>query len=87
MNACKTGGKLSAARIAYFGVSTKPVLARGAMAALDGSNADATAVAAAQACLEKDLSVIADLYNSPATKLHLSRVLLGRLLAKIAAPA
>ncbi len=87
VNACKTGGKLSATRIAYFGVSTRPVLARGAMAALDGSSGDAAASAAAQACLEKDLSVIADLYNSPATKLHLSRVLLGRLLNKLLAPS
>ena len=80
-------GKLGATRIAFFGVSTKPVLARGAMAALDGSRGDTAAVAAAQACLEKDLSVIADLYNSPATKLHLSRVLLGRLFTKLAVPA
>ena len=87
VNARNTGGKLSAARIAYFGVSSKPVLARGAMAALDGSSGDAAASAAAQACLEKDLSVIADLYNSPATKLHLSRVLLGRLLNKLLAPS
>ena len=88
VNACKTGaggagGKLSATRIAYFGVSTRPVLARGAMAALDGTSGDATAAAAAQAALEKDLSVIADLYNGTATKLHLSRVLLARLLAKL----
>ncbi len=85
VNACKTGagGKLSATRIAYFGVSTRPVLARGAMAALDGTSGDAAAVAAAQAALERDLSVIADLYNGTATKLHLSRVLLARLLAKI----
>ena len=79
----RAGGKLSATRIAYFSVSTQPVLARGAMAALDGTDGDAAAVSAAQACLEKDLSVIADLYNGTATKLHLSRVLLGRLLAKL----
>ena len=79
----KLGGKLSETRVAFFGVSTKPVLARGAMAALNGTSGDAAASATAQACLEKDLNVIADLYNRPATKLHLSRVLLGRLLTKL----
>ncbi len=83
VNTRRAGGKLSQTRIAYFGVSTQPVLARGAMAVLDGTGGDAVAVSAAQACLEKDLSVIADLYNGTATKLHLSRVLLGRLLAKL----
>ena len=78
-----TGGKLANVRVAYFGVSTRPVLARGAMAALEGSDGGAAALAAAQACLEKDLGVIADLYNGPATKLHLSRVLLARLLDKL----
>lgn len=76
-------GGIAQVRVAYFGVSTRPVLARGAMAALEGSSGDAAALAAAQACLEKDLSVIADLYNNTATKLHLSRVLLARLLVKL----
>ena len=83
VNTRKAGGKFTATRIAYFGVSIQPVLARGAMTALDGSGGDATAISAAQACLEKDLNVIADLYNGTGTKLHLSRVLLARLLVKL----
>jgi aerobic carbon-monoxide dehydrogenase medium subunit len=83
VNTRKTGGKLGGTRIAFFGVSGQPMLARGAMAALDGTGGDAAAVAAAQACLEQDLDPIADLYNTRATKLHLSRVLLGRLVAQL----
>ena len=80
----KNGGKLAGTRVAFFGVSGQPMLAPGAMAALDGTTGDAAAVSAAQACLEHDLDPIADLYNSRATKLHLSRVLLGRLVAQLA---
>lgn len=80
----KSGTTLSATRIAFFGVAGQPLLARGAMAALDGTAGDAAAVARAQACLQADLDPIADLYNTPATKLHLSRVLLARLVAQLA---
>lgn len=83
VNTCKSGGKLSNPRIAFFGVSGQPMLARGAMAALEGTAAGAAAVAGAQACLEKDLDPIADLYHARATKLHLSRVLLARLVAQL----
>ena len=85
INASVAGGKLSGVRIAYFGVATQPILATGAMKALEGSTGDAAALTAARACLEADLDPIADLYNSRATKLHLSGVLLGRLIAKLIA--
>ena len=49
------------------------------------STAYAAALDAARACLEADLDPIADLYNGRATKLHLSGVLLGRLLARLVA--
>lgn len=84
VSARKTGATLAATRIAFFGVAGQPLLARGAMAALDGTTGDAAAVTRAQACLAADLNAIADLYNSPATKLHLSRVLLARLVAQLA---
>jgi carbon-monoxide dehydrogenase medium subunit len=85
VNAVVAGGKLSATRISYFGVASTPVLAAGAMKALDGTSADAAALASARARLEGDLDPMADLYNSRATKLHLSGVLLGRLAAKLIA--
>ena len=85
VNATLAGGKLADVRAAFFGVATQPILAKGAMQALEGTTGDAAAIAAARACLAADLDPIADLYNSPATKLHLSGVLLGRLVAKLIA--
>ena len=79
------GGVLGGTRIAFFGVAGQPVLAMRAMAALDGTRGEAAAVAAAGAHLEADLAPIADLYNTRATKLHLSRVLLSRLVARLVA--
>jgi aerobic carbon-monoxide dehydrogenase medium subunit len=60
----------SGKRIAFFGVESKPVLARNASAA--------KTLEEAIKGLKKDLSPAADLYNSPATKLHLAGVLLAR---------
>lgn len=85
VTAQRDGSKLKNVRAAFFGVSSRPVLAGGAMRALEGSQGDAAALAAARACLETDLDPIADLYHSSATKLHLSGVLLGRLVARLAA--
>ena len=85
VNARLAGGVLDGTRVAYFGVAAKPVLAVNVMAALDGTSGDAAAVAVAAAHLEADLDPIADLYNKRATKLHLSRVLLGRLVARLVA--
>ena len=60
----------SGRRIAFFGVESKPVLAKTASAA--------KTLEEAMQGLKKDLSPAADLYNSPATKLHLAGVLLAR---------
>ena len=57
-------------RIAFFGLDAKPVLATHA--------ARAKSVEEAKALLAKDLHPTGDLYNSPATKLHLAGVLLSR---------
>jgi aerobic carbon-monoxide dehydrogenase medium subunit len=77
-------GALSDARLAFFGVGATPVLARNAMAALDGKPASAGAAAAVKA-LAEDLDPAADLYSSPATKMQLARVLTSRALAALAA--
>ena len=60
----------SGKRIAFFGLDSKPVLATHA--------ARAKSVEEAKALLAKDLHPTGDLYNSPATKLHLAGVLLSR---------
>jgi aerobic carbon-monoxide dehydrogenase medium subunit len=72
------GGVLSDLRLAFLGAGTAPILARSAMAAAEGKKAAPDAIAAAQAALGKDLAPIGDLNGSPATKLHLARVLCGR---------
>jgi len=63
-------------RLAFFGVGATPVLATHAAAAAK------TSIQAAQDALAKDLDPPADLYHSGATKLHLARVLLGRVLGR-----
>jgi aerobic carbon-monoxide dehydrogenase medium subunit len=57
-------------KLAYFGAGPTPVLARQA--------ASKKTIEEAKAALSSDLSPPADLYHSPATKLHLARVLLER---------
>ena len=79
------GGALADLRLAFLGAGTTPILARSAMAAAEGKKAAPDAIAAAQAALGKDLAPIGDLNGSPATKLHLARVLCGRALAQLAA--
>jgi carbon-monoxide dehydrogenase medium subunit len=57
-------------RLAFFNAGPKPVLAKNA--------ASKKTLAEAKAALQADLQPPADLYNSPATKLHLAGVLLER---------
>ncbi len=75
---------LSRLRLVFLGVGDAPVPARKAMAALEGQHASPETIAAAQAALEHDLAPLADLYQSAAAKLHLSRVLLGRAVTALA---
>ncbi|TAN53047.1 MAG: xanthine dehydrogenase family protein subunit M [Betaproteobacteria bacterium] len=76
-------GRISDARLAFLGAASKPVLALRAAALLEGRPLDAQAIAAAQATLDDDLELPADLYSSRATKLQLARVLLGRALGAL----
>jgi aerobic carbon-monoxide dehydrogenase medium subunit len=78
-------GVLSDVRLAFFGVGPAPVLANSASAAIEGKPAKPDAIAAAVKALAKDLDPTADLYSSPATKMHLARVLTGRALAALVA--
>jgi aerobic carbon-monoxide dehydrogenase medium subunit len=78
-------GKLRDVRLAYLGAGPTPILAKGAMAAVEGNALSPEVVAAAQQALAKELDPIGDLYSASATKIHLARVLTGRALAALAA--
>ena len=77
-------GALAQLRLAFFGVGKTPVLAKGAMAAIEGKPATPETIAAAQAALDADLDPPADLHGSAEMKRHLARVLLARALRAIA---
>ena len=68
----------------FFGVGTKPVRARAAEAALMGRRADAAALAAAGGALDGDLDPPGDIHGSPALRRHLARVLLARVVSRLA---
>jgi carbon-monoxide dehydrogenase medium subunit len=76
-------GVVSRVRLAFHSVADRPVLAAGAMAALQGRAPDDQAVRAAQDALAGDLDPSGDLQADPATKMHLARVLLGRSIAHL----
>lgn len=78
------GGALFDVRLAFIGGGATPMLARTAMAAVEGKKVGAETIAAAQAALARDLAPTGDLNGSPATKLHLARVLCGRALTALA---
>jgi xanthine dehydrogenase small subunit len=69
-------------RLVYFGSETKPTLAAGAMAAIAGKPWSQASREAACAALADDLDPIDNTFGSPATKLHLQRVLTQRALDK-----
>ncbi len=74
------GKKFSDMRVVFFGVGDRPQRAARLERALEGQPAAAKAVDAALAELDADLSPRADLHGSAATKLHLAKVLAGRVL-------
>jgi carbon-monoxide dehydrogenase medium subunit len=76
----RAGGGLVALTPVFFGVGTGPVVASSAAAVLTGGVLDAARLQAAQAALAQDLDPPADLHGSAKTKLHLARVLLGRVI-------
>jgi len=79
------GGKFSDMRVVFFGVGDRPQLAAHFARALEGRPAAPESVAAALAKLDADLVPRADLYSSAATKLHLAKVLAGRVLKQLLA--
>ena len=77
-------GALGELRLVFFGVGETPVLAKGAMAAIEGKPATPETIAVAQTALDADLDPPADLHGSAEMKRHLARVLLVRALRTIA---
>ena len=77
------GKKFSDLRVVFFGVGDRPQRAAQFERALDGQPAAAKTIDAALPKLDADLSPRADLHGSAATKLHLAKVLAGRVLRKM----
>ena len=77
----RKGGKFSDMRVAFFGVGDRPQRATGFEKALEAQSA----VDGSLARLDADLELRADLHASAAMKLHLAKVLAGRVLGELAA--
>jgi carbon-monoxide dehydrogenase medium subunit len=75
------------ARLVYFGSEDRPTLGKGAMDAVIGKPWNDETRAAAAAALEGDLDPMTNLDGSAAMKLHLQRVLTGRVLDAAVAQA
>ncbi len=80
-----TQGSLSDVRLAFLGAGQTPVLARKAMAAVEGKRVSPEIVAASTQALADDLDPGGDIYSTAVTKMHLARVLTGRALTALAA--
>jgi carbon-monoxide dehydrogenase medium subunit len=74
------GKKFSDMRVVFFAVGDRPQRAAQFERALDGQAAAAKTIEAALPKLDADLSPRADFHGSAATKLHLAKVLAGRVL-------
>ena len=85
VRAVASGGVFRGVRIVFFGVGDGPVLAHGAMAALEGKAVSAAQLAAARAALAQDLDPPGDQHGGPAMKRHLAGVVLQRAIGRIGA--
>lgn len=80
-----TQGTLSDVRLAFLGAGQTPMLARKAMAAVEGKRLSPPVIAASAQALADDLDPGGDIHSTAATKMHLARVLTGRALTALAA--
>jgi aerobic carbon-monoxide dehydrogenase medium subunit len=78
------GASLADARLVFFGVGTRPVRARRAEAVLIGQRLDDAALDAAGRALDGELDPPGDIHGSPALRRHLARVLLTRVVRRLA---
>ncbi len=77
-------GAVAQIAIGFFSVGATPVRARAVEALLTGRALDAAAITEAQAALDDDLDPPDDTQVPAAMRRHLARVVLGRLLTRIA---
>lgn len=77
-------GLLAEVRLVFFGVGTRPLRARGAESVLAGRRADADTLIEAGQKLRGDLDPPGDVHGSPALRRHLARVLLSRVVGRLA---
>ena len=77
------GDQVSAVRIGFLSVGPTPLRARHAEAAITGRVLSSPAISDAQAALDEDLDPEDNEETSAAMRLHLARVLLGRLLGRL----
>ncbi len=78
------GRKFGNLRLVFFSVADRPIVAKETGAALEGKDYSLETVKATEDALEADLhEVVADLHSSVATKCHLARVLVGRVLSQL----
>ena len=73
-------GVLSDVQLAFLGLHQTPVLAKCAMAEIEGRRLTQATIKSAVQALANDLDPSGDTYSTPATKLHLARVITGRAL-------
>jgi aerobic carbon-monoxide dehydrogenase medium subunit len=78
-------GTFSNMRLAFFAAGDRPVLATHACAALEGRSLDAETLSAATRALGQDLSPSDDLTGPAEMKVHLAKVITGRVLHQMAA--
>ena len=83
----RSNGHISSATVALTGVGGRPVLARGAMEALAGSDGSPSAIDAAAARAADGIEVLEDLYGSVEYKTHLAEVFTGRAVRQALASA
>ncbi|MCJ9700258.1 xanthine dehydrogenase family protein subunit M, partial [Bradyrhizobium sp. SHOUNA76] len=83
MLATCAGARIDDIRISFFSVGNTPTRVKGVEATLIGARLDAERIAAAQGALEGDLAPPDSDEVPPAMRLHLARVLLGRLLGRL----
>src|SRR5436190_5305914 len=79
----RKGKKFSDMRVVFFGVGDRPQRAARLERAFEGQPAAAKTIDSALGELDADLSPRADLHGSAATKLHLAKVLAGRVLGQM----
>lgn len=77
------GTNVSDARIVFISVGATPIRAKNVETALAGQVLDTGAIQRAQAALENDLDPPDDKHMTATMRMHLARVLLGRLLHRV----